>query len=74
MAEERIAEAALALPVEMRARLVARLLESLNVPVREEIDRLWAVEVERRVEELRSGRVKPIPGKRVFAEIRKRLG
>lgn len=29
--------------MEMRARLVARLLESLNVPVQEEIDRLWAV-------------------------------
>ncbi len=29
----------------------------------------WAAEIHRRVEELRSGKVKPIPGEKVFEEL-----
>ena len=54
--------------------LVDRLLESLNAPSREEIDRAWAEEAERRLDELDSGKVQAIPGEQVFANIRKRLG
>lgn len=71
--EERIVEEAMTLPADMRARLVGRLLESLNLPRQEEIERLWAEEAERRVEDVRSGKVKPIPGEQVFAQIRQRL-
>ena len=49
------------------------MLQSLNAPSREEIDRLWAEEAERRIEELDSGKVEAIPGEQVFAEIRERL-
>jgi putative addiction module component (TIGR02574 family) len=64
---------AISLPVELRARLVDELLKSLN-PSQAEIDELWAAEAERRVSEIESGKVKPIPGEQVFQELRKRLG
>ncbi len=70
-AEELIKEA-VSLPVELRARLVDELLKSLN-PSQAAIDELWAAEAERRVNEIESGKVKPIPGEQVFEELRKRL-
>ena len=69
----KLADQVLSLPCEARIYLVDRLLESLNAPSREEIDRLWAEEAERRIEELDSGKVEAIPGEQVFAEIRERL-
>jgi putative addiction module component (TIGR02574 family) len=72
-ATAKLADQVLSLPCEDRIYLVDRLLESLNAPSREEIDRLWAEEAERRIEELDSGKVEAIPGEQVFAEIRERL-
>ena len=63
----------LSLPVELRARLVDELLKSLN-PSQAEIDELWAAEAERRIDEIETGKVKPIPDEQVFKELRKRLG
>jgi len=51
---------------------VEKLLLSLN-PSQKEIDKLWAKEAERRVEEIKIGKVKTIPGERVFKKIRDRL-
>jgi putative addiction module component (TIGR02574 family) len=68
---ELIAEA-LSLPVEERAIVVDFILRSLNSP-EEDIDRQWIAEAERRLEEVRTGRVKAIPGDQVFAQIRKRF-
>lgn len=73
-AAQKLAEQALSLPCEERIYLVDRLLQSLNAPTQEEIGRLWAEEAERRIDELDSGEVTPIPGEQVFSEIRKRLG
>ncbi len=60
------------LPVDVKIQLIDKLLKSLN-PISKEIDELWAIEAERRVEELRSGKVKPIGGEDVFKEISKRF-
>lgn len=60
------------LPVELRLRLVEKLLRTLN-PTQKEIDKLWVKEAEKRVEEIRSGKVKTIPGEKVFKKIRDRL-
>jgi putative addiction module component (TIGR02574 family) len=60
------------LPVEERTVVVDSLLRSLNPPD-PEIDRKWAAVAKRRLEELRSGRVKPVPGQEVFARIRQRF-
>lgn len=66
--DELISEA-ISLPVDIRALIVNKLLESLN-PAKKEIDELWAAEAEKRVEDIRTGKVKPIPGEEVFKEIR----
>jgi len=61
-------EEAVSLPVEIRTQLVDKLLRSLH-PTRKEIDELWAEEAEKRVEEIKSGKIKTIPGKEVFKKI-----
>jgi len=68
-----IMEIADSLPIDMKIELVDRLLDSMY-PREKEIDELWKIEIERRVEEVRSGKVKTIPGEEVFAEIEKRFG
>lgn len=60
------------LPVEDRTIIVDSLLRSLNSPDLE-IDRKWPAVARRRLNELRSGRVKPVPGEEVFATIRQRF-
>jgi putative addiction module component (TIGR02574 family) len=63
---------AISLPIEIRMQLVEKLLRSLN-PTQKEIDKLWAKEAERRIEEIKSCKVKTIPGEKVFKKIRDRL-
>lgn len=70
--KEIIREAEL-LPVEERTILVDSLLRTLNPPDLG-VDRKWVKVAKRRLEELRSGRVKGIPGVKVFAEVRERFG
>ena len=71
---EKLVKETLSLPIDMRTVLVDRLIESLNVPTQKEVDRLWAEEAERRIEEISSGKVSTIPGDQVFGDIRKRFG
>ena len=56
---------AVSLPVEIRAQLIEKLLQSLN-PARKEIDALWAKEAEQRVKDIKTGAVDAIPGEKVF--------
>lgn len=63
---------AISLPVDIRTKLVEQLLQSLN-PSQKEIDKLWGKEAEKRVEEIKNGKVKTIPGEKVFKKIRDRL-
>lgn len=39
-----------------------------------EIDELWKTEIERRLDEIRSGKVLAIPGEEVMADLRRRYG
>ena len=59
---------ALKLSAEDRAELADRLLASLFKD--NEIEEAWAVEVERRIEEIESGRAKLIPAAEAIARIR----
>jgi putative addiction module component (TIGR02574 family) len=68
---EQIAEEALALPSEARVLLADRLVESLDSVEDEKIHRLWAAEALRRRDEVRSGRVKTIPGDEALKRVRK---
>jgi putative addiction module component (TIGR02574 family) len=67
-----IIEEVASLPVEERAIVADSILRSLNAPD-SEIDRKWGQVAQRRLAELRSGQVEPIPGEQVFAKIRKRF-
>jgi putative addiction module component (TIGR02574 family) len=60
------------LPVEERAIIADSILRSLNPP-ESDIDRKWAQVAERRLAELRLGKVKPVPGEQVFAKVWKRF-
>jgi putative addiction module component (TIGR02574 family) len=71
---EEIVAAALKLDRKERAQLAGRLIRSLDAEEAnlspEEWEMLWAEEVDRRLEELRQGKVKGIPGEEVFARAR----
>ncbi len=71
---DRVIEEALSLPADIRLSLVDKLLTSLNLPIDEEIDRLWAEEAERRVSQIEEGKIKMVPGEEVFARIRAKHG
>jgi hypothetical protein len=57
--------------VDDRVAVVDSLLRNLNVPD-PEIDKAWAEVAEARLAELRSGRVKPVPGDQVLDRIKDR--
>ena len=67
-----IIQEAESLSVEERAMVIDSLLRSLNPPSME-IDREWVKVAKRRLAELRSGSVKPIPGNEVLGRIRERF-
>ena len=69
---EKVVDDALSLPADARLGLVEKLLSSLNLPTQPEIDRLWAVEAERRVGQIDRGEVEMIPGEKVFEKIRQK--
>jgi putative addiction module component (TIGR02574 family) len=60
---------ALALPPEARAALAGSLLESLEDTLDASVEEAWSQEIARRIEELDSGKVKPIP----WAEARRQI-
>jgi len=66
-----IIEEAKQLPVDDRVTVVDSLLRTLNVPD-PEIDEAWAEAAAARLAELRSGRVKAVPGDKVLARIKDR--
>ncbi|MBV9241185.1 MAG: addiction module protein [Acidobacteria bacterium] len=56
------------LPIDMKLELIDHLLESV-FPRQEEIEEAWKEEVERRIDEVKSGKVKTIPGEEVFGRL-----
>lgn len=67
MTREQIEAEARRLPREERARLAEALISSLDEEG--EVEREWAAEIRRRVQELRSGAVETISAEEVFAEL-----
>jgi putative addiction module component (TIGR02574 family) len=65
----KLLEEALKLSPERRAALAASLLESLEEEVDEDAEATWAVEITKRIQDLDSGRVVPVP----WAEARRRI-
>jgi putative addiction module component (TIGR02574 family) len=67
-----IAKAALALPAQARAMLAEDLLASLEASP-EDIEEAWRIEIDRRVKEIKEGKVELIPGDQVMQELRAQL-
>lgn len=67
-------EKALALSTHERGQLIDRLVESLDEAHAEEgVEAAWDEEIKRRVDDIRSGRVKTIPGEQVLGRLKARL-
>ena len=71
---DQVADEAMQLPPASRALLAERMVESLAVGERDEIERAWAAEAIRRRDDVRSGSVQPVPGEEVLAEVRRAVG
>jgi len=65
---ERLEAEALQLSPEERARLVEKLIASLDVDP--EVEEAWAAEVERRNAEIESGTVSVLPGPETLAKLK----
>jgi putative addiction module component (TIGR02574 family) len=67
-----VLEKALTLSVQDRGLLIDRLVDSLDEgPAEEGVEEAWAEEIKCRVDDIRSGKVKMIPGEQVLRELAK---
>jgi putative addiction module component (TIGR02574 family) len=71
---EEVRNEAMALTLEERSNLAEDLWDSNRTPEELEIDRVWTVEVERRVAEIDAGIGTLIPGEDVIRELRAKYG
>ncbi|MCL5029482.1 MAG: addiction module protein [Bacteroidetes bacterium] len=71
MKTKKLIDEVISLPVEERALIADSILRSLN-PVESDIDKKWIKIAKERLKELKSGKVKSIPGDEVFNKIRQR--
>ncbi|MGQ0760647.1 MAG: addiction module protein [Acidobacteriota bacterium] len=70
---EQLAEQAMTLPPESRAKLADLLVESLDSADLGRIEQMWLSEAKRRRDEVRSGKVKTIPGPEGLRRVRDNL-
>ena len=68
---KKLSDDALLLPVRQRATLAHILLSSLDED-QQDVYHLWAVELEKRIQDIRSGKVKGIPAAEVFAKLQEK--
>lgn len=66
----KVEQEVLHLPSDERLALIDKLIVSLNLPTQADIDKLWAEEAEKRINELDEGKVEGISGEEVFSELR----
>ena len=69
---DEILSAALSLSPGARAMLAGQLLESLDRENQKRIDAIWGEEAERRMQEIRDGKVQAIDGELVMRRLRER--
>jgi putative addiction module component (TIGR02574 family) len=69
-----VLEKALTLSTQDRGLLIDRLIESLDDgSVEEGVEEAWSEEIKGRVDDVRSGKVKTIPGEQVLRELAKKV-
>lgn len=65
-----VLEKALTLSLPERSLLIDRLIESMDDgPIEDGVEAAWDAEIKNRVEEIRSGKIKTIPGEQVLQEL-----
>ena len=69
MDHKRVFEDALQLPTEVRAALAAELISTLDEDVDVDAEAQWADEIRKRLDDIKSGAVRPVP----WAEARRRI-
>ena len=69
---EEILNQLLSLPVDTRAQLAQKLLESLE-PQNERNREIWAAEIESRLDAYERGDLQAVPGEEVFARLREKF-
>ena len=69
MDEKRVLAEALRLPSPARAALAAELIASLDEHVDSDAEAAWSLEIRRRLDEVDSGAVRPVP----WADARRRI-
>ena len=69
-----IVEEARQLPYGDRAQLIDQIIVANSQDIDPKIEKTWSDTAMRRLAEMESGRVKPIPGEEVMAKARKTLG
>ena len=70
----KLLEQALALSAQERGLVIDRLIESLDEePAEEGMEEAWAEEIKSRVDDIRSGKVKMIPGEEALRRLAGRL-
>nr|VFK65260.1 MAG: Putative addiction module component [Candidatus Kentron sp. UNK]VFK71395.1 MAG: Putative addiction module component [Candidatus Kentron sp. UNK] len=67
---DRISKEAMELPVSLRVQLADMSMEGLETEETDDVQSLWAREAVRRRDEIRSGKIQPIPGEQVLDEAR----
>lgn len=70
---DQITTEAMHLPISSRAELAEKLVESLDFSEDGDIQQAWASEAIKRRDDVRSGKVKTIPGEDVLAEVRQMI-
>jgi putative addiction module component (TIGR02574 family) len=58
---------------EDRTELIRTLIADLDGPAEADVEQAWLEEAQRRHREVVEGKVKPVPGARVFENLRSRL-
>ncbi len=56
-----------------KTELIRTLIAELDGPADPDVERAWLEEAQRRYREVVEGKVQPVPGERVFANLRARL-
>ena len=62
-----------ALNSDEKADLIRSLIAELDGPADTDVEAAWVKEAQRRHREIVEGKVKPVPGEQVFANLRERL-
>lgn len=70
---DEIAAQAMKLPLRDRVRLAQRLVSSVEDQTETDVETLWAAEAERRLEELRTGKVQGVEAEEAFRKAQQAL-